>query len=76
MFFWFFVFEFLEIWFFERGDGVEVAFDRRGGGAEDNGGAFEVGANDGEVAAVVFRWVFLFVGGFVFFVDEDEAEVG
>ena len=55
---------------------VEVAFDGGGGGAEDDGGAFDVGADHGEVAAVVFRWVLLFVSGLVFFVDEDEAEIG
>lgn len=61
---------------FVFGAGVEVAFDGRSGGAKDDSGAFDMGANDGEVAAVVFRWVLLFVSGLVLFVDEDEAEVG
>lgn len=69
------VFERLSACFFERGDGVEVAFDGGGGGAEDDGGSLDVSAYHGEIAAVVFRWVFLFVSGFVFFIDEDETEV-
>jgi len=56
-------------------EGVVVGFERRGGGAEENGALLEVATNDGEVACVVFRRVFLFVGGLVFFIDDDEAQV-
>jgi hypothetical protein len=34
-----------------------------------------VAADDGEVTGVILRWVFLFVGGLVFFIDNDEAGV-
>ena len=61
---------------FVFGAGVEVAFDGGSGRAEDDGGSFDVSAHHGEVAAVIFGWVLLFVSGLVFFVDEDEAEVG
>jgi hypothetical protein len=46
------------------------------GGAEDNGDAEEFGAHHGDVAGVIARGLFLLVARVVFFVDEDEAEVG
>ena len=42
-----------------------------GGGAEDDGAAFDGGADHGEVAAVVAGWVFLFVGVLVFLIDDE-----
>ena len=55
---------------------IVVALDGGSGGAEHDAGAFDVGADHREVAAMIFGWVFLFVGGLVFLVDKDEAEVG
>src|SRR6185437_10983760 len=38
-------------------------------------GAFEPGANDGDVAAVVTRRFFLLITRLLFFIDDDEADV-
>ncbi len=65
--------EFDELVFTELG--VLESFERGGGGAEEDGAFFEMTADDGEVTGVILGWVFLFVGGFVFFIDDDEAEV-
>ncbi len=54
--------------------GVVKGFERGGGGAEDDGGAFDFAAHDGDVAGVVTRGFFLFVAGLVFLVDDDETE--
>ena len=55
--------------------GVLEGLEGRGGGAEEDSALFEMAANDGEVPGVVFGWVFLFVGGLMFFIDDDEAGV-
>jgi len=55
--------------------GVLEGFERGGGGAEEDAAFFEVAADDGEVTGVILWRVFLFVGGFVFFIDDDEAGV-
>ncbi len=65
--------EFDELVFAESG--VLEGLERGGGGAENDGALFEVAANDGEIPGVVFGRVFLFVGGFVFFIDDDETGV-
>lgn len=58
------------------GEGIVPGLEGGRGGAEEDGAGFEGGAEDGDVASVVAGRVFLFIGIFVFFVDEDEAEVG
>ena len=58
------------------GQGVLIALKRRRGRAEKDGAFFEAATHDREIARVILWWVFLFVGGFVFFIDDDESEVG
>lgn len=58
------------------GDGIFEAFDGRGGGAEEDGAAFDVAAHDGDIACVVAGHFLLLVGGLVFFIDDDKTEVG
>ena len=55
--------------------GVVVAFERGGGGTENDDGFFELAAHDGAVAGMVARAFLLFVGMLVLFVDDDQAEV-
>lgn len=50
------------------------ALEGRGRGAEYHGAAFELGAFDGHVAAVVARQLVLLVVACVFFIDDDDAE--
>ena len=57
------------------GEGVLPAFERRRGGAENDGAGLEGGAEDGDVAGLVAGDVFLLVGGFVLLIDDDEAEI-
>ena len=55
--------------------GVVPGFDRRGGGAQHDRNFFLLRQPHGDVSGVVARSRFLlFVAGFVFFVDDDEAE--
>ena len=53
-----------------------VAFEGRRGGSEEDGAFLKVAADNGEVAGVVFGWVFLLVGWFMFFIDNNESEIG
>ena len=57
-------------------DGIFEALDRGGGGPEEDGAAFDVAADDGDIARVVAGHFLLLIGGLVFFIDDDEAEVG
>ena len=57
---------------FDVGEGFEAWC----GADEDGGGGGEAGADDGHVAGVVDDAVFLLEGGFVFLVDDDEAQIG
>ncbi len=47
---------------------------RRRGAAKDDGAFFEPSADSGDVAGVIAGRVFLFVGVFVFFINDDEVE--
>ena len=52
-----------------------VGFDAGGGCAEEGFGSALLRQHDGGAACVVaWRWVLLLVGGFVFFVHDDESE--
>ena len=53
-----------------------VAFEGGRGGSEEDGAFLEAAADNGEVAGVVLGWVFLLVSCFVFFIDNDESEIG
>ena len=53
-----------------------VAFKGRRGGSEEDGAFLKAAADNGEVAGVVLGWVFLLVSWFVFFIDNDESEIG
>ena len=57
------------------GGGVHPRFERWGGAAEDDDRAFLFSADDGGFAGVVAGGFALFVAGFVFFVDDDGAEI-
>ena len=48
---------------------------RRSGGAKERNGAFETRAIHGGIASVIARDFFLLVARFLFFVDDDEAEI-
>src|SRR5262249_43597847 len=61
--------------FIFAGSRVMERLHRRSGGAEQRDGVFHLGANDGDVAAVVARRFLLLVAGFLLFVDDDEAEI-
>ena len=65
--------EFNELVFSELG--ILEGFERRRGGTQKDGAFLEMATDDGEIAGVVFGWVFLFVGRFVFFIDDDETGV-
>lgn len=56
--------------------GVLPAFERRRRRAQHYDGIRKLGAHHGDIARVVARRLFLLVALVVFFVDEDEAEVG
>jgi len=56
-------------------EGVLKRLERRSGGAEDDGAAFEVGAQHGDIAAVVAGDLVLLVGVLVFLIDQDQPEV-
>jgi len=58
------------------GAGVVEAFEGGGGRAEQAMGGGELGAFDGNVAGVVAGDGVLLVAGFVFFVDDDQAQAG
>ena len=55
--------------------GVEITFQRWRSGAEKNDALFDLAAHDRDIARVITRRFFLFVGSFVFFIDHDEAEI-
>jgi hypothetical protein len=55
---------------------VEIGFQRGRRRTEDHGGIRHLGAHHGNVAGVVARRFFLLVGGVVFFVDDDQGEIG
>ena len=55
---------------------VVEGFEAGGGRAEDNGYVVDLGAFNGDVAAMIARSVVLFVAGLVLFVDDDDAEAG
>lgn len=56
-------------------EGVLPAFQGGGRGAENDCAGLEGGAEDCYVAGLIAGDVFLFVGGFVFFIDNDETEI-
>src|SRR6185369_10598883 len=56
--------------------GVEIRFQRWGRRAENNHGMRHLGAHDRNIAGMVARRFFLLVRAIVFFVDDDEREVG
>ncbi len=56
--------------------GVEIRFQRRRGRTEHDDGIRHLGAHHGDVAGVVARRFFLLVRGIVFFVDDDQREIG
>lgn len=58
------------------GESVLVAFEGGCGGSEEDGAFLKAAADNGEVAGVVLGWVFLLVSWFVFFIDNDESEIG
>ena len=55
--------------------GIVPAFQRRRRRAHDDGDVLELGAHHGDVAGMVARRRFLFEAAFVFFVDDDQAEL-
>ena len=55
--------------------GVVPAFQRRRGRAEDDRHAFHAGPHDGHVAGMVARRQFLLEGGFMFLIDDDQAQL-
>ena len=55
--------------------GVVITLQRRGGGREQDDAFLHFSPDDGDVAGVVAGRFFLLVGGLVFFVDDDEADV-
>jgi hypothetical protein len=57
------------------GIGVLQAFQRGGGGAQQDRHVLLAGANDGQVAGVVAQAFLLFIGSVVFFVDDDQPRV-
>lgn len=54
---------------------IVEGFERGCSGTENDGRIVEFGPVDGEIPAVVTRCFLLLIGGFVLFVDDDEAEV-
>ncbi len=54
---------------------VAPGLERRGGGAENDGGAADFGPHDGDIAGVVAGNLLLLVGRVVLFVDDDQAQV-
>jgi hypothetical protein len=44
-------------------------------GAEDDGAFSEVTADNSKVTCVVFRWILLFIGRFMFLIDDNEPGV-
>ena len=57
------------------GFGKVVVDEIRSGGTEETGGFCLAGDETGEAEGGIARGVFLVIGGFVGFVDDDEAEV-
>ena len=54
---------------------VVKGFHRRRGAAQNDYGIGFQGADNGSVTSVVTRFGVLFIGGFVFFVHNDEADI-
>ena len=54
---------------------VLPTLQRGRGGAEDDGARLERGAQNRHIAGVVARRAFLFIGGLVFLIDDDQPEV-
>ncbi len=54
--------------------GIFVAFDRGGGGAEDDRATQILSPDHRNIAAIVTRSLILFVGGIMLFIDDDQAE--
>ncbi len=52
-----------------------ITLKRRRGAAEHDGALVDLRAHDGDIARVITRRLFLFVGVFVFFIDNDQAEI-
>jgi hypothetical protein len=50
------------------------AFQRGRRTAQDNGGRFALGAENGHVASMIARRLFLLVGAFVLLIDNDNSE--
>ena len=55
---------------------VEIGLERRRGRAQHDDGIRHLGAHHGDVARVIARRFFLLVGGVVFFVDDDQRQIG
>jgi hypothetical protein len=51
-------------------------FEARGRRSENEGRTFDIGAHPGDVARDVARMILLFERAFVFFVEDDETDVG
>src|ERR1700732_768784 len=54
--------------------GVLVALQRGGRTAEQNCTTINLSSDNGQIAGVIARCFFLFVGGLVFFVDHDQTK--
>jgi hypothetical protein len=50
-------------------------FKGRSGGAENDAGLFQLGAEDSGIPTVIERGLLLFITRFVFFIDNDQAQV-
>ena len=55
--------------------GIEVTFQRRRGGTENDDTFLDFGPDDGDVASMVTRCFFLLVGILVLFIDHDQSKI-
>ena len=55
--------------------GVVITLQRWRGAAENDHAFFDLRAHDCDIARVIPRRFLLFVGGFVFFIDNDQSEI-
>ena len=55
--------------------GINPTFERWGGRGQNHRGFFDLATNDGHIAGMVMHTVFLFVSAFMFFIDNDEAQM-
>ena len=54
---------------------VVITLERGRGGAEQDDALFDLCPHDGDIARVIARRFLLLVGGLVFFIDHDQAEI-